>query len=296
MGIFGISKQHQSLEPPMIGTPLWAPRDDNYVDVAYDIRAATCHLIGIEYRSKRKHYDDYTRIYVVNPDGSPAPYNKGIWKLLHDKIATDSSLNLDYDVSEDGKFTLHGDRLKVKNAWSCVRDITRFAFYWDKFPDAKDYATALKLHDAQEAINRMKREEQNKWIENQIKVCQDSIKTNQELIQSHEKELNRIYEEAAEALNLFEECGIEPDMENYEEVKAKDDEFDMSSIYGPNSRNAFTFSGTAHITPIAGSDYANVQFDLSDGQAKLTRDGDVVVDARNGLQAVHHNGKWILVK
>ena len=278
--------------PNMIGTPLWAPRDDNYVDVAYDIRTATCHLVGIEYRSKEWEDDDYTRIYVVNPDGSPAPYNKGIWKLLHDRIATDSSLNLDYDVSEDGKFTLHGDRLKVKDAWCCVRDMIHSAFYWDKSPTAKDYDTVLKLHDAQEAIYKMKREEQHKWIETQIKECQDAIKLNQDVIQHHEKELNKIYEEAADALNLFEECGITPDMENYEEKKAECSE---TTVDGGLNHHLM-FAGSAHITPVAGTQYANVQFDIFEGQAKINRDGDLVYDVNNGLQAIHYNGKWLLVK
>lgn len=59
----------------------------------------------------------------------------------------------------------------------------------------------------------MKNEEAHAWIANQIKESQKTINKERERIALFEEDLNRIYEDAADAMNLFEENGIEPNME-----------------------------------------------------------------------------------
>ena len=79
-----------------------------------------------------------------------------------------------------------------------------------------------QLEKAKEAIRRMNIEEEYGHAKGKIEEIRNSIKEQQDKIVEIERNLNSMYEEAADAMNLLEEHGIDPnhfDDKLEEEVK-----------------------------------------------------------------------------
>ena len=122
-------------------------------------------------------------------------------------------------------------------------------------------------------------------------------------------DLNKVYEEAADAMNYFEEQGIAPDMEGDGEPRKESHhspygipDMDFASMYpgispavsGPSTFTGITFKGTGTI----------MELPNSGGQATVVPDkgvnsisaGDFIVDTRTGKQAVYGTDKnWYIV-
>lgn len=123
-----------------------------------------------------------------------------------------------YDMSRDGKIrNLDGDGLPNKKmTMAAINDFAFFYSRWRNFPDTEDYKEVEILSEALEKVSSMKDEDDNQRIRKQIERLRDQIHTCQESISKLEKDENRLYEEAADALNLLEKHGY--GMENVNEM------------------------------------------------------------------------------
>ena len=237
--------------PDMIGTPEWAERNEKYLDVAYRLPDEDPRVIMVEYKPKGSDADfthGYSRFYVVGPDGKPVPYNENMWNELHKKTSTKAPS--EYNVDSEGRVTMLGRSIKATEARIVVEGLAALNNLWSVYPTAKDYDTVRKLHEGQLAIDKLKSEDKYKRIDSQIKAAQESIKVEQERIAKLEKELNKVYEEAADAMNYFEEQGIAPDMEGDGEPRKSPygiSDMDFASMYptriSPSNSGPSTFSG-----------------------------------------------------
>lgn len=123
-----------------------------------------------------------------------------------------------YEMSKDGRIrNSNGDGLPNKvMTMAAIRDLAYFYSIWRKFPNAEEYKLVELLSEALTKVVSMREEDDNQMIRKQIEKYRDKIHTCQESIAKLEKEENKIYEEAADALNLLEKHGY--GMEKIDEI------------------------------------------------------------------------------
>lgn len=296
--------------PNMVGTPIWVPREDNYLDVSYDMNLQDPKVIVVEYKGKPgfSHLTDFTRLYLVEKNGQPVPYMKDMWRELSLKAKDPQPFfSGGYNIDSEGRITIRGSLVKAKEIWPILREAINMWGQWKNFPDARDLSTVEKLIEGQKAIDKFKSEEAHSWIANQIKDAQETIKAAQEEIVKLEKSLNEIYEQAADAMNLFEENGIKADMDGDGEPRKANpslnidsiiNDLDFGSLY-PGSMSGGShywgsrFIGTASISTNS-SGGVSVGFATNPGSIEI---GDMVVDPKTNKQAVYcGNNKWTLIQ
>ena len=158
-------------------------------------------------------YSMFAKVFVVSSDlATPFSNMKGIWKTLHDLSEKES---LGYSISEDGRIVSfdgfsHPTDCEIDKA---VYDIVSLYEKWRKFPNAPTFEIVKKLIYAMESVDKMRSEESHKSIHNRIDMLRDRIKSLQKDIADSEKELNGIYENAAESMNLLEQYGVKVDLD-----------------------------------------------------------------------------------
>lgn len=162
-------------------------------------------------------YSMFAKVYAVTSDlAMPFSNMKGIWKTLHDLSKTHS---VGYSISEDGRIVSydgfsHPSDLEIDKA---VYDIVALYENWRKFPKAPTLEIVKKLMSAMESVDKMRHEEKHKSIHNRIDMLRDRIKSLQKDIADSERELNGIYENAAESMNLLEQYGVKVNLDEMTE-------------------------------------------------------------------------------
>ena len=291
-------------KPDMVGTPIWAPREDNYLDVAYDMNLQDPKVIVVEYKAKPgfPYLSNFTRLYLVEKNGQPVPCMKDMWRELGKIFANQSSPPV-YEIDSEGRLTHCKMIVKANEIWPILKEAIAMWGQWKNFPTINEFDTVRKLIEGQKAIDKFKSEESHSWIANQIKEAQETIKSAQEEIVKLEKSLNEIYEQAADAMNLFEENGIKADMDGDGEPE-KDPSFDLgssldmaslypSSISGGSHYFGLRFSGQASISTNSNGG-VSVGFSTNPGNIEV---GDMVIDPKSNKQAVYcGNNKWTLIQ
>ena len=244
----------------------------------------TAHVIVAKYVSIES-CSMFAKVYAVSSDlATPFSNMKGIWKTLHD---LSKKRSIGYSISEDGKVVSsdgfsHPSDLEIDNA---VYDTIGLYDNWRNFPEAPTLEIVKQLMSAMECVDKMKHEESHQTIHNSIDLMRGKIKSLQKHIANSEKELNEIYENAADSLNLLEQYGVKVDLDE-KPVEPKPPEGDFTI---PDSSDVqLNFVGKATIMRNASGSYL-VEMD----NHAIPRIGDVVVDPNNGLSAVYSKaGKW----
>lgn len=269
----------------MIGTPIWAKRESGFMDVAFEVAFQNPRIVVVEYKNLVE-LREFSRLYIVGPDGMPPPFMQGIWMELRKRYSGESNFGYKYEIDAEGRITTGGMLTRANELWSIIEQMAAIYRSWLAYPTIGDFDTVRKLHKAQEAIHKFKEEEENKWIETQIGECRAAIKEHQNSISKYEKELNEIYEKAADAMNLFEANGLKPNMQGYEKEKSPPpDDLDNAQQKG------LRFVGEGKI--LVGSDG---EVKVFPSEAKSLTVGDLVHDTANSFVAVYMgNGKWELI-
>jgi len=302
----GLKRTQIDIVPPEWLEPIegyhiaWCCKRDNG-------RFGECVVVGYHPDNFSNSEDmGFVKIYVLddNKDDSPPwmkkPFcrMKEIWKEIHVNKKINS---VTYEMTEDGR--VYGNTMGFPtdyNIGDAICDINSMYDLWKKFPNAPDWDTVGRLCEAQEAIDRLKTEEAHSWIANQIKEARETIKNEQERIAKLEKDLNKIYENSADAMNLFEEYGMEPNMEgDGEPEKDKSgtidsilSDHDFGSLYPSSIRSMpiTKFVGEASITTLPSG---NVLVRFPSNQPDNLTKGDIVVGSVSGKRAIYcGNGSW----
>ena len=235
-------------------------------------------------------YSMFAKVYAVSSDlATPFSNMNGIWRTLHDLSKTHP---VGYSISEDGKVVSsdgfsHPSDLEIDKV---VFDIVALYDNWRQFPKAPTLEIVKKLMSAMESVDKMRHEESHKSIHNRIDLLRERIKLLQKDIADSEKELNEIYENAADSMNLLEQYGVKVDLdEEPVEPKKVPPEGDFT-IPDPGDVQ-LRYSGKATIMRNASGGYL-VEMD----NHAIPRIGDIVTDPNNGLSAVYSiAGKWEVV-
>ena len=187
-------------------------------------------VIVAKYVSIEK-YRMFAKVYAVSSElATPTPFSnmKGIWKTLHDFSKKEQ---VGYSISEDGKVVSsdgfsHPSDLEIDKV---VYDTVALYENWRKFPKAPTLEIVKKLMSAMESVDKMRHEELHKSIHNTIDLFRGKIKLFQKHIEDSEKELNEIYENAADSMNLLEQYGVKVDLDDMPEKE--DDELVENELW-----------------------------------------------------------------
>ena len=161
---------------------------------------------------------------------------------------------------------------------------------WKDFPNAQDWDTVCKLHEAKMAVDNLRVEEKYGYEQKNIDNLRKKIKEIQTQIAQAEKNLNEMYEKAADGMNLLEQHGI---VVNLDDDEPKEPEkivvdYDIASIYPTNVPK---YAGEASIMRMYDGSYVVTPKPLK----HHPNAGDLVRDNGNGLIAVYTSGKWEVV-
>lgn len=94
----------------------------------------------------------------------------------------------------------------------CIAYVIRDCYkQWKFFPNETSYDNVLKFIDLVGRIQTMKINDSNGVIRTQIESARAEIDRQRELIADLEKQENEVYEKAADAMNILEENGYDPE-------------------------------------------------------------------------------------
>jgi len=206
-----------------IQPPEWIERFPGYfLDSCRWRKCGTSGTVIVAKYVSIKIYGVFAKVFVVSSDlATPFSNMEGIWKTLHDLFEKKS---IGYSISEDGRivsydgFSYPSD-LEIDSA---VYDIVSLYKRWRKFPKAPTFEIVKKLMSAMESVDKMRYESTHNSIQNGIDLMRGKIKSLQKHIADSEKELNEIYENAADSLNLLEQYGVKVDLDDMPELKEPD--------------------------------------------------------------------------
>ena len=246
---------------------------------------------------------EFAKVYVMAEHngfvstGHPFPQMSGIWKEVHARISAKGSCNIDEDGKIYDKFT--GSLPRDDEISAMVYFMLRLYRDWRNFPNAPDYKVVQDLLDAKKAVEDMKEEDKNGWIQKNIDDKRSQIQELQKGIAGLEKDMNEMYEKAAEGMNLLEKYDVPISLEP-EEVKVKAMPWELPQTINPSGHLmsipsipsiSLNFVGQASIVKKPDGSYC-----VTTSWVINPKSGDVVVDPVSGMSAVFSaSGKWEVV-
>ena len=95
---------------------------------------------------------------------------------------------------------------------ACIANVISNCYNtWKYFPNETSYDNVLKFIGLIDKIQMMKFNESSGTIKHQIESAREEIDRQRKLIADLEKQENEMYEQAADAMNILEENGYDPD-------------------------------------------------------------------------------------
>lgn len=221
-GSVGISSWSDKLTPESsqnIPVPEWVEKFDGFREEAYELDTVP-RTIVVQYVPTTTLGVGFTMIHLVDSKfGGRVPMMDSMYRVLHDsqRVMLPGS---EYTITEGGI---------IRGAFGCpnvgilsgIGGSLRSIYYeWVDFPNETDYEMVKKLQQARMKVIDMNHQVKSRDIEKGIEKYRRKIQDAQESISKLEKELTSIYEEAADALNLLEEHGVDvSDSDKWEERK-----------------------------------------------------------------------------
>lgn len=285
-GSVGISSWSDRLTPESsqnIPVPEWVEKFEGFREEAYELDTVP-RTIVVQYVPTTTLGVGFTMIHLVDSKfGGRVPMMDSMYKVLHDsqRVMLPGS---EYTITEGGI---------IRGAFGCpnvgilanIGSSLRSIYYeWVDFPNETDYEMVRKLQQARLKVIDMNHQVKSRDIEKRIEKCRRKIQDAQESISEMEKELTGIYEEAADALNLLEEHGVDvSDSDKWEERKLGDGfeveypfnpadltiSYDSSKILNPNSDTWANIASGISVNDNAGS--CRIVFS-DDEMAKIVND------------------------
>lgn len=202
---YGISEGILDTNHKDIPLPAWAEQIEGYEAKASRYYTFGYELTVLTYVPKKTLGLGFAKIVIMNKDGLPAKFMPGIWNAMVERSAGEE-YHIDSDGRIRGKFGIP-DKDELDR---CISNMTALIDIFKKFPKETDVAVASSLNDALCDVQRMTFEE--KSIQRDINQMRQRIQELQERISQRDKELNEIYEKAADAMNLIEDRGYKVDL------------------------------------------------------------------------------------
>ena len=172
----------------------------------YDIKSCKRYMDCLDEFMVVTHVKDdtdtgFVRAYVLE-GGRPFKHMDELWRRLE---------TIGQFYMKDGR--IYGSSLPDSDM---VNDVLSYLKTWHdawlKFPNAPTWEIVEQLKEATSAIEAIKEEERNGHVRKRIEKIRASIKNEQEEIMCIERNLTRMYEMAADGMNLLEEYGVKVDL------------------------------------------------------------------------------------
>ena len=274
--------------PKSIPLPDWAEKIEGYRAEASLFRKDGYEMVVLMYVPKKSTMDKgFAKIVILNRDRLPAKFMPGIWNAMTSR-SSGGKYTIDSDGRVRGMFGIP-DREEIED---CIFCMMNYIGVFSMFPKETEVDVAFNLSDAVSDVHRMMYEEGS--IQEDISSMRRHIQELQERIAQRDKELNDIYEKAADAMNLLEKHGYPVDMtkDNLGIEKEECGRYNgMYTNYDGLIPVELSKMKSAHVMRNCDGG-CSVQ--LSDGSSPKL--GDVVVDANNGQRPIYaQNGEWNLL-
>ena len=194
--------------------PEWAKMDKDYhptIAERFEIENGDNYSFVVTYASNSTIGGvGFKRIFIVEKSTQkPFQKMKGIWNEL--KVWSEG-ISLKITISDDGKLRNAFGAPSTPEIYTCgiVAKIVSLHNDWRKFPNESDYKSVENLKEAMNKISMMQMCSGD--IEGEINESRRIIKEQQDMIARLEKNLNKLYEDGADAMNLLEEHGVKVDL------------------------------------------------------------------------------------
>ena len=218
-----------------IPVPSWASEENGCIPHKA-IKVA--NGIVVEYKPIGTLGVGYAKIYIVGKDQQPFSRMKEIWSEIHRIWSNDRKHNPQIPI--EGTITKTGE---IRDTYGsnvptfdvlCGFLIIAHNLYsnWKYFPNARSVSEVKFLTTALSTVRGMSKNAE--YIENDIKDLREQIRYRQDEIAKLEKNLNNLYEDGANAMNLLEENGVKVNVEGKVEGIEEDDSEYYSMEYSPN--------------------------------------------------------------
>jgi len=239
-----VSEDDERAKPRYIPTPDWVEHIEDLNAECFDMGGFNCKVMAVCYKPERTLGVGFAKVYIVDKKtGQPFPQMKGVWREVFRRRA-EHDMHDPYRqtcrIDEDGKLTGAFGIPDFISLSDTVQDILVVWAEWSEFPKVSDFGVVEKLHQAKRDVAAMRAEVKSNTINREIEEYRAEIRENQDRIAKLEKELNEIYEKAADAMNLLEENGVNVDEDDSSSAMAveKNDGVDWSDLvvnYDPSS-------------------------------------------------------------
>ena len=230
-----------------IPVPSWASEENGCIPHKA-IKVA--NGIVVEYKPIGTLGVGYAKIYIVGKDQQPFSRMKEIWAETHQNWINEKKRNPQIPI--EGTITKTGEIRDTYGSNAPTFDVLRGFLIiahnlysnWKYFPNARSVAEVKFLTTALSTVRGMSKNAE--YIENDIKDLREQIRHMQDEITWLEKNLNDLYEDGANAMNLLEENGVKVNVEGKVEGVEEDDDSEYFSM-GVSPKDYLTGS---YITPI----------------------------------------------
>ena len=229
-----------------IPVPSWASEENGCIPHK---ATKVANGIVVEYKPIGTLGVGYAKLYMVGKDQPPFSRMKEIWAETHQNWINEKKSNPQIPI--EGTITQTGEiRDKYGSNVPPFDVLHRFLIIihslysnWKYFPNAKSAKEVELLTTALSIVRGMSKNAE--YIENDIKDLREQIRYRQDEIAKLEKNLNILYEDGANAMNLLEENGVKVDVEGKVEGVEEDD----SEYYSMES-SLYDYLTGSYITPI----------------------------------------------
>ena len=188
-----------------INTPEFIERSTEYSVRSYEISGHP-NIILTRYKAMSINVVDYDYLTVIDSK-TKCKFNASDSLVRHACTMMDNGVKINSKCQLRNSF---GSLSDIEIA--CIANaISNCYNSWKYFPNETSYDNVMKFIGLIEKIKEMKLNDASGTIKNQIEEAREEIDRKRKLIAELEKKENDMYEQAADAMNILEENGYDPD-------------------------------------------------------------------------------------
>lgn len=189
-----------------INTPEFIERPTEYSVRSYEIFGYP-NIILTRYKATSINVIDYDYFTVIDYK-TKRKFNASDSLVRYACTLMDNGVNINSECQLRSTF---GSLSDIEIA--CISNVISNCYNsWKYFPNETSYDNVLRLLRLIEKIQMMKFSESTGEIKNQIDSARAEIDRQRKLIDELEKKENEVYEKAADAMNILEENGYDPEV------------------------------------------------------------------------------------
>lgn len=203
-------------------TPDWLADFKGYVSDKYWIPrtrpSREYDVVVARYLDEKTREPKFVVPYLLSSNAQPVPILGKIWKYLSKSL---DDVPEGCEMRENGVLTKAGG-MPDEHCMSYVVDSICYIWRnWKDFPTIDDYALVNRLQNSVDCVFQMRDEMAFNPLQNEIAQKRTKVQELLDSIEQLEKNLNRIYEDGAAALNLLEENGYPMDIDKLIEERKR---------------------------------------------------------------------------